>query len=207
MSRRNKHHLSAWQIYSDQLLLILGFFMLLTTLLVIVPHQKQAHDGIKPKAEYLITLTWDDQRNVDLDLWLKHNDCVIYYNSRECLNISLDRDSRGAISNLVVNSVDGTSTLSPNQEVIAIRAKMPGDYLTSVDYYNMEDATVPIDCKVELISLNPMVEIVQTVTLHLDHVKQDLNAINFHVNEDGSIRLLPLPPEDLISLVQDQVHQ
>jgi len=206
MSRRNKHHLSAWQVYSDQLLLILGYFMIMATLLILVPHQKQSHDGIKPKAEYLVTLTYDDNRNVDLDLWLHHGDCTVYYNSRECRNISLDRDSRGAISNLVIDSRTGISTLSPNQEVIALRARMPGDYLTAVNYYNMEDSLVPIDCTIELVKLNPAVEIISTVHLHLDHVKQTLNAINFHVDEDGSVRLLPLPPEDLISLVQDQVH-
>lgn len=202
MKRRNKSHLSAWQVYSDQLLLILGYFMMMATLLIIVPHLKQAHDGIKPKAEYLVTLTYDDHRNADIDLWLKHDECVVYFQSKECVNISLDRDSRGYLSNLTVEP-DGTRLISPNQEVIAIRAKLPGDYLTAVNYYDAhsDPAGIPIDCKVELIELNPTVRVVQSVTIHLDSIKQTLNAIAFHVDSDGKLTLLPLPPEDLISTV------
>jgi hypothetical protein len=205
--RRNKQNLSAWQVYSDQLLLILGYFMIMATLLIIVPHLKQDHDGIKPKAEYLVTLTWGDHRDIDLDLWLKHNDCVIYYQSRECIDISLDRDSRGYTSNASVNP-DGTPTISPNQEVIAIRAKLPGDFLTAVNYYQRNtDPDLAVDCKVELIKLNPTVQVVQSVKLHFDRQNQTLNAIAFHVDEDGTVKVLPLPAEDLISSISSPLPQ
>ena len=203
MSRRNRNNLSAWQVYADQLLLVLGYFMIMATLLIIVPHLKQAHDGIKPKAEYLITLSWDDQRNVDLDLWLRHDDCVIFYNGRECVDISLDRDSRGFISNRTTNP-DGSTNVSPNQEVISIRANVPGDFLTAVNYYGNDEPDVPIDCKIELIKLNPTVEVIGSVTLHLDHIKQTLNAIAFHIDPSGAVHLLPVPAEDLIHQIQDE---
>lgn len=199
---RNRHHLSAWQCYSDFLACVLGFFILISSLLIMIPHQPQKpKDGIKPKAEYLITLVWDDHRNIDLDLWLHHGSCTIFYNSRECENISLDRDSRGFISNMS-RGPDGTDITSPNQEVIAIRAVVPGDYLTAVNYYADQEhgGGDAIDCTIELVKLNPTVTVVNQTKLHLVDVKQTLNAIAFHVDLDGTVTIQPLPPENLIAL-------
>lgn len=201
--RRRRSAMSAWQVFADLLTCILGYFMLIAVILIVVPHQpKKTHDGIKPKAEYLLVLTWNDGRDVDLDLWLHHGSCTIYYNARECKNISLDRDSRGVLSNTSVNT-DGTVVRSPNQEVIAIRAVLPGDFLTAVNYYQDHEppGTQPgIDCKVELVRLNPVVTVVKQVNLHLDMERQTLNAIAFHLSADGRIDLIAPPPEDLISL-------
>lgn len=197
---RRRHSLTAWQVYADLLTCVLGYFMLIAVVLIIVPHAKKSSDGIKPKAEYLLVLGWDDKANIDLDLWLHHKDCTVYYQSRECANISLDRDSRGYISNLSENP-DGTPNISPNQEVIAIRAVMPGDYLTAVNYYKDQASTsTPIDCTVELIKVNPTVTIIKQVKLHFDSEKQTFNAIAFHVDADGKVTLQSLPPEDLIRL-------
>lgn len=206
--RPRRSVLSSWQVLSDLLVCVLGYFMLIAVILIVVPHTpKKMHDGIKPKAEYLVTLTWDDSRNIDLDLWLAHGDCVVFYKTRECPNISLDRDSRGYISNRSVLT-DGRVLQSPNQEVVAIRAVMPGDYVASVSYYDdAEQQLVPlvhdprgaIDATVELVKLNPEVFVVSTVHLHLDMLKQTMNAIAFHVDEDGTVTLRALPPEDMIA--------
>jgi hypothetical protein len=198
-----RHHLSPWQVYADQLLLILGYFMLMVVLLVVVPHVKQQQDGLKPKAEYLVTLTWGDHRNIDLDLWLKHEKCVVAYLSRECVDIGLDRDSRGYITNASINPDGSVASVSPNQEVIAIRSKLPGDYLTAVNYYDLgsDPAGIPVDCTVELIKLNPTVEVMKSVTMHFDAVHQTINAIAFHIDPDGAIQLLPTPALDLISSI------
>jgi hypothetical protein len=121
--------------------------------------------------------------------------------------ISLDRDSRGYTSNASVNP-DGTPMISPNQEVIAIRAKLPGDFLTAVNYYQRNtDPDLAVDCKVELIKLNPTVQVVQSVKLHFDRQNQTLNAIAFHVDEDGTVKVLPLPAEDLISSISSPLPQ
>ncbi len=85
----------------------------------------------------MITLFWDDNRNIDLDLWLLSptSDKPIYYNNRETENIGLDRDSRGFITNRKELG-DGKTAVSANREIIAIRAIMPGDYIVGVTYYD-----------------------------------------------------------------------
>lgn len=197
-----RQHHSAWQVYADVLMCVLAFMMLLTSLLLIVTHINATtkQEGIKPKAEYLVTLTWDDARNVDLDLWLKDpQGNVIYYRSREDTNISLDRDSRGFITNRTTLS-DGTIVDSGNREIDTIRAVIPGDYLVAVGYYeNMQYSDDPaIDCLVEVTKLNPTLTLVASAKLHFTKVKEAQNAVAFHVNADGSVQMLPLPPENLI---------
>jgi len=210
--RRRGHLLSPWQVYADQLLLLVGAFLLISSLLMVIPHVLAKNkDADKPKAEFLITLSWDDGRDVDLDEWLEYQDCVIYYHNRECKNISLDRDSLGFTSNHK-QLPNGTIVQSANREVIAIRAIMPGDYIVGVSYYSgrdsesgfgyrtlKTDAEVAIDCVVEIEKINPNVVTVTTVRLHLVKVKETQNAVAFHVDEDGSVTILPLPPDDMIS--------
>ena len=94
--KRARHHLSPWQVYADQLLLLIGATLMMLMLLIPITNPPATHKKADaPKAEFLITLSWDDKRDVDLDLWLKADDCVIYYLNRECPNIALDRDFTG----------------------------------------------------------------------------------------------------------------
>lgn len=208
--RRPRHHTSSWQVYADQLLGILGIYMMIATVMIVMPHTKaKPEDGVHPKAEYLVTLAWDDQRDVDLDLWLFHNDCVIMFRSRECVQMSIDRDSLGFKSNS--QRINGKLVVSPNQEVIAIRAVVPGDYLVAVNYFGGADAATgesyrplkpdpqsAIDGTVTVMKVNPKVTTVASTKLHFDRMKQSLNAIAFHINEDGSVDIKDLPPEDAI---------
>lgn len=200
MSRRRRQ-LNPWVVNSDLMTCILGIFLLISSLLIIVPHvPKKTHDGIKPKADYLVILTWDDRRNVDLDLWLKHGPCVVYYRNRECPNISLDRDSRGFLSNRSFLA-DGKVELSPNQEIIAIRAVLPGQFIAAVSYYEDDESggDHSIDAKVELVKLNPTVQIISQTELHLHQVRETDNAIAFHIDGNGFIAVDPLPPDSMIA--------
>lgn len=198
--RRQRHQLSSWQCLADLMTCVLGIFLLIASLLIIVPHVPHKTSGVKPKADYLVILSWDDRRNVDLDLWLKHRDCVIYYRNRECQNISLDRDSRGFLSNQSVLD-NGKVVVSPNQEIIAIRAVLPGDYIAAVSYYQDGEGRDDhsIEAKVELVKLNPTVTVVRQTILHLHIERETDNAIAFHVDGNGAITMEPLPPDSMIA--------
>lgn len=201
MGRRRQHAQSPYQVFADQLMLMLGavlFVAMIFMLSINPPAKKNGADP--PKAEFLVTLSWDDKRDVDLDLWLEKGDCTIFYNHRECPNIGLDRDSLGYTSNQTENP-DGTVAVSANQEIIAIRAIMPGDYIVGASYFShgtKDNHPIPIDCRVELIKINPVVTFIQRVTLNFESVKQTQNALAFRVEADGSATILPLPADDMI---------
>ena len=209
--KRARHHLSPWQVYADQLLLLIGATLMMLMLLIPITNPPATHKKADaPKAEFLITLSWDDKRDVDLDLWLKADDCVIYYLNRECPNIALDRDSLGFTSNRKRLS-DGSYAVSANREVVAIRAVMPGDYITAVSYYGGRDANgtayhpfksdprSTIDATVEVERVNPAVTTVGVANLHFTRMKDTQNALAFRVDPDGMVTIQPLPPEDMIS--------
>ena len=194
MTHRSQHHLTPWQVYSDVQMLVVGIFAIIITALVITLAAATTEPAKEnPAAEFVVNLRWDDKRDVDLDLWMQdQNGQIIFYNTRETANISLDRDSRGFISNRSTLS-DGSVVESPNHEVIAIRAIMPGDYIIAVCYYTGDNRE--IDATVDVEKMNPTVTDIVTKHIHLNKVDDAMNVVAFHVDKDGSAHIIPTPPE------------
>jgi hypothetical protein len=64
--------------------------------IVAVAPTKAKVDGVKPKAEFLITADWPVALDSDVDLWLVGPEKKpVFYGSREAGCVSLDRDSLG----------------------------------------------------------------------------------------------------------------
>lgn len=179
-----------------QVMVMMLCLLLISTQIVTKRSDKDYH----PVAQYLVTLTWDDARNVDLDLWLRDPfGHIIFYNNRESSNISLDRDSRGYLTNQTTLP-DGTVLNSGNREIISIRAILPGDYLVSVGYY---DGVGAIDATVLVEKVNPSLSTVAGGKVNLKLAKQSANVVAFHVAPDGRVTRLPLPPR---TLIEEQEH-
>ena len=65
-------------------------------------------DGVKPKAEFLITADWKVELDSDVDLWLVGPEKKpVFYGSREAGCASLDRDSLG-YSTAQITLADGS---------------------------------------------------------------------------------------------------
>jgi len=194
MTHRPQHHLTAWQVFSDVQMLVVGIFAIIITALVITLAAATTETAKeKPAAEFIVNLRWDDKRDVDLDLWMQdENNKVIFYNVRETINISLDRDSRGFTSNKAILA-DGSEAVSSNHEVIAIRAIMPGDYIIAVCYYTGDSRE--IDATVDVEKMNPTVTELANKHIHLNKINDVMNVVAFHVDADGSAHIIPTPPE------------
>lgn len=199
MTHRPQHHLNPFIVYTDAMMLVVATFSLLISMLLVsvAAIANKTTPAEKPKAEYLVNLRWDDKRDVDLDLWMRVPDgSVIYYNNRETPNVSLDRDSRGYVSNRT-RLPDGSSVYSSNHEVIAVRAVIPGDYLVAVSYYTGD--AEGIDATVDVEKVNPTLKEVAAKHIHFDKVKQAMDVVKFRIEKaDGEVTLLPLPAEDLV---------
>ena len=214
--RRARHQHPIFQPYSDVLLNVLGSFIVIVAVLILTMNVKAKHNlDAHPHAEYMVTLEWDNNRNVDLDLWLLDPyDHAIYYNNREANNISLDRDSRGALTNWTTLP-SGKVIHSDNREVVAIRSVIPGDYVVGVSYYaggevamapdgksyqsdpymfGRGDPRAAIDFKVRVEKVNPHMTTISEETFHFNYVKESKNVAAFHIDEDGKITALPTPP-------------
>ena len=83
--------------YGDQLLLILVYVIYLVVV-------AQKADGLKPEAEFIITASWDNRLDTDVDLWglppvgADGQEHPVYYSNRDHDALFLDRDSRGYLT-------------------------------------------------------------------------------------------------------------
>ena len=182
-------------VFTDAMLCLFGSAMLMLIVLMIASHNTQT-PTVKPPGEYIVTLEWNDKRDVDLDLWmLDPKKAMIYFANREDVNISLDRDSRGFVTNRQMLP-DGRIIFSGNKEVITIRAIVPGDYVIAVGYYAGD--LKPINFAVSVIQLNPGYKEIVGIKQHVEKVGDTKNIVAFHIDEDGKVTILPLPTYDII---------
>src|SRR6185312_2043787 len=85
-----------------------------------VAASKAKTEGIKPKAEILVSLEWPLQDDVDLDLWLVGPDSKpVFYGSRQGACADLDRDSLGYSTSKITMSDGTTGQEVSNQETIS----------------------------------------------------------------------------------------
>src|SRR6202035_710635 len=132
---------------------------ILSVVIVAVAPTKAKVDGVKPKAEFLITADWKVELDSDVDLWIVGPDKKpIFYGSREAGCLSLDRDSLGR-STAEITLADGSIAQSEsNKETTTIRCIAPGRYDVGVNLYSDRElakgvATIPV--RVEITGLNP----------------------------------------------------
>ena len=218
---RHKHHHSPWQVFADMNMLFFAWAISIVMLLIISYNLQVNKKGdIVSKAEVLITATWDRKRDVDVDMWMEiPSGHVIMYTNKEDVNISLDRDSRGMQTNSTILP-DGSHSISINQEIITIRAIVPGDYLVAISYYGgtnektgynfqpgQDTPDVAIEVQLEVDKVNPKFTQVHGALVTLTKVKQTLNVLAFHIDNNGNFTILPLPEEDMIHRVTNSGPQ
>ena len=91
----------------------------LSVAIVVVAPTKAKVDGLKPKAEFLITADWPVALDSDVDLWLVGPDRKpVFYGSREAGCASLDRDSLGR-STSEITLADGSMAQSESNKETA----------------------------------------------------------------------------------------
>ena len=165
---------------------LLGFaVMFVLAYLMINPTAKTG--AVDNKAEFLVTLSWPDGRREDVDLYVLDPDGnLVWYGRREAGLMHLDRDDLGRANDVVV--VDGREVVNPlNQEIVAIRGILAGEYVVNVHLYRAtrEAAPVPVNVKVE--KLNPSVSVVHYGGFELTRQSEERTAVRFTVRADGGV--------------------
>ena len=184
-----------WIGLADLLLCILA------VVIVAVAPTKAKVDGVKPKAEFLITADWPVALDSDVDLWLVGPEKKpVFYEAREAGCVSLDRDSLG-YSTSQITLADGSMAQSEsNKETATIRCIAPGHYDIGVNLYSdreLAKGAKEIPVRVEIIGLNPQVTTLFAGNVVLDRVGQTINVVSFDLTFDGQIKLVDPPLEPL----------
>lgn len=178
--------------------ILVGFvFLFLIAFLLINPVAKKG-DIIVP-AEFIIVLTWPDDRGDDIDLWVADgSDHLVGFSRRDSGTMFLDRDDLGVMND--TTQINGeTVIVNVNREVVSIRGKVSNDYRISVHLYRKasyydnyvkdpsgktHSQTEEIPVTIEVIKINPY-QIVYKQTKNMTTHGQVVNFPSFTVNNDG----------------------
>lgn len=164
---------------------LLGFTLLfMIAITSINPPTKQGE--IPAKAELIVTTTWADGSEDDIDTWVEAPDGeVVWYRNPDGGLLHLDRDDRGAENDTLM--VDGRAIVNPlNQEVVTVRGLLPGDYVVNLHRYRAK-LEAPLPVEVSVVKVNPRLEVVYYATVEMVSAGQELTAVRFTVDRNGAV--------------------
>jgi hypothetical protein len=179
-------------------------------MLVLVSPSISKTDGLKPKIEAMITMSWPPSGDNDIDIWIRDPDGkVMWYGKKEVDFLNLERDDMGSLNSTVM--VDGSKVVIANrEELVAIRGWKPGEYVVNVHWYRAADGhkpdlvVEPVLVTVKIDSLNPSVKRVWQGGITLTGVRQEAHVMRFSVAKDGSISDIVT---DLPVMLRERIHQ
>lgn len=182
-SQQNRFDIDPFTDLLFNALLTFTFLFVLALLLVNPP----AKTGIiNPKAEFLVTVSWEDGDPNDIDTWVEGPDnAVVWFKHPQAGLMHLDRDDRGMTNDMQL--VNGKEIINPlNQEVITIRGRPPGEFTVNLHYYHTENNhEVPVT--VYLAEVNPKLRVLHYATTVLKQEKEEKTAVRFSIDNDGNV--------------------
>lgn len=184
--------------FTDFLFNILLGFILLFFISIVYLNPEEDAGKIDIEAEYIITVTWEDFSADDIDTWVEDPEGQIaFYKKRETSILHLDRDDRGMLNDKIV--VEGKELDNPlNQEILALRGMMPGEYTVNLHYYDtVSFSAVPVAVKVARV--NPVYEVAYYGTTTLEEKGVERTAVRFTVLPDGSVGNINRLPKSLVT--------
>jgi len=186
---------SIWIGLADLMLCIVS------VVIVAVAPVRARTDGVKPKAEYLISADWDVTLDSDVDLWVvTPSQKPVFYGSRQVGCADLDHDSLGFQTSLVTLADGSIVRAVSNKEVISVRCFEPGHWNIGVNLYSDRELArgrKDIKVHIEVVGLNPEVRTVFAKDVGLDRVGQTVNVVSFEMERDGKITLVDPPFEPI----------
>ena len=175
---------------------LLGFTFLFLVAIMFMNHQAKTCI-IDPKAEYILTITWEYNSPDDIDVWVEDPEGqLVYFRATEAGLLHLDRDDRGLINDTI--TISGEEVQNPlNQEVVTLRCVVKGEYVVNLHYYASETKK-PVDVNVRLAKVNPKLEIVYYGKVNLEKKGAEKTAVRFSITRDGEVSGINFLPKSLV---------
>lgn len=165
---------------------LVGFVLLfIIAFLLINPSIKKA--DIKTKAEFVITVTWDDHSRDDVDTWLQDpTGNVLHFRQKDVGLAHLDRDDLGKVNDTITLD-DGRRVEYPhNQELTTIRGFLTGEWVLNVHMYNKRDVN-PTLVEVRIDKLNPKVQTIFYKKIVMKNRWEEVTVTRFVMTNQGDI--------------------
>jgi hypothetical protein len=177
---------------------------MITTL--VMQMAKIVEEGVMRKADYIVTITWDDSVDCDVDLWIRDpNGAIVSFKNKSAGLMALERDDLGfagdteqTLRNMLDQITSGvTKPREPdqyNEETIVLRGTVPGTYTMSVFLYSCRviengqavkvkrNAPFALDVEMKLMRINPY-KIMKTKVVSFNKMTEELPIIEFDIDE------------------------
>ena len=175
--------------------ILIGFvFLFIVSFLLINPIAKRA--DIEVKAEFLITVTWPDNLEDDVDTYVEDPaGNLVWFRSREPGLMHLDRDDLGKRNDEVVTAA-GTILFPENREIVTLRGIVPGEYVVNIHmYFKVGQEPVPVTIQID--KINPY-SVVLRETIELKSKGDEVTVARFSVKSNGDIIDVNKLPKKLV---------
>ena len=172
-------------------ILLLAFIsMFILALILINPVTKKSE--VERKAEFLITLEWDNKSDDDVDLWMEDPmGRLVSFRNKTIDVMHLDKDDLGQVND-TIRFPDGTSqVIFLNREVISLRGWIQGEYTINAHMYNKKDMDdlnhgKPTNIRVEMLRITPYKTLFEE-KFTLSERGEEVTVRRVTLNKDGNI--------------------
>ena len=175
--------------------ILLGFtFLFFITILFINPISKLGNVNLK--AEYIITVDWQDNLPDDVDIWVQDpNGEIVSYLKKDAGWLHLDRDDQGVINDVVI--INNKEVIYPiNREVVTLRGIIPGEYIVNLYLYEHKSKE-PVEVKIIIEKVNPSLKLVYFNNTVLETKDTELTIARFNLDAKGDFTIGSLQKEIL----------
>jgi hypothetical protein len=175
--------------------ILLGFtFLFFITILFINPISKLGNVNLK--AEYIITVDWQDNLPDDVDIWVQDpNGEIVSYLKKDAGWLHLDRDDQGIINDVVI--INNKEVIYPiNREVVTLRGIIPGEYIVNLYLYEHKSKE-PVEVKIIIEKVNPSLKLVYFNDTVLETKDTELTIARFNLDAKGDFTIGSLQKEIL----------
>ena len=182
-NRYTGYYLSWIDLILNLLLGITAMFMLAVINMNI---QKKTISPVEEKAEILITMSWADRSNDDVDLWIQDPDGrILSYRTRQTGFLTLDHDDMGFSVHKQTVENGESSSIPYRREVAAVRRKIKGRYIVNVHMFQKRDPE-PIAVTIESVQINPYRVLIRKIII-LNATKEEITVYGFDIDKDEII--------------------
>ena len=192
--KRNSHTNFA---FLDLLFNTLLCFAALFVLAFVLINPSQEQNNVESKAEFLITITWPEGMDNDVDVYVEDPvGHLVAFMRREDGLMHLDRDDLGQ-RNDVIQTPFGSVESNENKEIVTLRGIVPGEYVVNVHMYMERANAEATPVTIQLEKLNPyrMITIKErTLTITGD----EKTAFRFTLDRAGEVISVNELPKTLL---------
>ena len=179
--------------------LLIGVMLLfIISFLMVNERKKQEDTNLKTKAEYVITVTWEDGNPDDVDTWLEDpTGKKLSFKNKNIISAHLDRDDRGTKADKITLPDGREVEYIHNQELTTIRGIVEGEWTLNLHMYH-KVFSPPTVVEVKMDKLNPSVKTVLMEKISLGKHWEQKTVARFVMSEQGNVVLWSKLPKQLV---------